>query len=254
MFGFVVWPARRFRMGEERMAGAPFFCAELPEAAPWRMKRLVRRIGRQMEKRRIARAVFPVNFPYMDLFCQQGILPASDLALRRAVAPELLLWKMRAAGIAPERAAVAVLAPASTAEVELLLRELAPRVRYLSLWAGGAGEQLAESLRWEQGVALRMTGRDALFSGVQGALLLENPRENENLPRITVPLWPGSEERISDFFSLPTIRGNPSPEQLLGALFAGGVIKKDAFLPPKVDREKKSIYNAVDSNTIVKIV
>jgi len=254
MFGFVVWPAEQFRMREDRIVGVPFFRVEIPRGGLWRIRRLVRRSVHQMEKRRIVRAVFPVEFPYLDLFCRQGILPASDLALRRTVAPGLLLWRMKTAGIVPEQSAAAVLAAAPTADVELLLRELAPRVRYLSLWAGGSGQELAERLRWERGIALRMTGRDTLFSGAQGALLLERPEADECLPQITVPLWPGSEDRISSFFPLPEIGGNPSPEQLLGALFSGGGIKKEAFLPPKVDREEKSIYNAVDSNTLIKIV
>ena len=112
-----------------------------------------------------------------------------------------------------------------------MLRELASKVRYLSLWAGAGSETLAEELRWELGLALRVVEPEDLFRGTQGALLLREPPPEAVLPTVALPLWEGSRGDVSPYFSLPQATGEPETEQLLAALFAAGGIKKEDFSP-----------------------
>ena len=232
MLGYIVYPAARFGTEEFRLAGAAFLRVELPARRPWRMERLIRRAVRRLGERGVRRAVFPVDFPYTASFAGRGVLPVSDLALRRAVAAETLLCRMAAAGEDPRRSAAALLAAAPTGEVGRLLRELAPRVRYLSLWAGAGSEGLAADLRWELGLALRVAPPPELFRGAEGALLLREPPPEAPLPAVSLPLWEGSRGDLTPYFSLPPAEGSPAPDQLLGALFAAGGIKKEDFSPP----------------------
>ena len=231
MFGYVVYPARRLVIEEQRLAGVTFLRVELPCRRPWRMGAAVRRAAGGMRARRVTRAVFPTDFPHQELFKRWGIEPVSDLALRREVAPETLAARLEAVGVQPERSAVAVLADGPTPQVEELLHRLAPRFRHLALWAGGREEELVRRLRWELGIALRVTEAPALFHGTQGALLLRQPPDRGALPDVALALWQGSRGDLTPYFSLPAIEGNPEPEQLLGALFAAGEIKKEDFTP-----------------------
>lgn len=232
MFGYIYCPAPRFAIEEIQVAGVPFLQVSLPERRAWRMRWLVRRSVKALRRHGCTQAVFPARFPWLELFTGRGIQPASDLALRRAVAVETLLARLTAGGLDPRHATVAVLAPSASSTVGELLRELSRKVRYLKLWAGGGGEELAHELRWEAGVAMQVVELRDLCRGVQGAVLLQEPPEGMLLPEASVKLWEGSTGDIAAYFPLPHPAGEPAQDQLLGALFAAGRIKKEDFSPP----------------------
>lgn len=145
MFGYIYYPAPRFALEEIQVAGVPFLQVALPERRGWRMRWLVRRAAKVLRRQGVHQAVFPENFSGLELFTSRGILPASDLALRRAVAVETLVSRLTEAGLDPRSSTVAVLAPAPTSTVGELLRGLSRKVRYLKLFAGGGGEELPTS-------------------------------------------------------------------------------------------------------------
>ena len=232
MFGYIYDPAPRFALEEIQVAGVPFLQVALPERRGWRMRWLVRRAAKVLRRQGVHQAVFPENFSGLELFTSRGILPASDLALRRAVAVETLVSRLTEAGLDPRSSTVAVLAPAPTSTVGELLRELSRKVRYLKLFAGGGGEELAHELRWEAGVAMQVVELRDLCRGVHGAILLQEPPEDLLCPDVSVALWEGSKGDLSAYFPLPHPAGDPAQDQLLGALFAAGRIKKEDFSPP----------------------
>jgi len=229
MFAYILWPAGRFKISEEPVAGLRFLVVRLPGCRDWQVKPMIRRALRELRRRQIDRAVFPREFPWQEFFAERGVLPVSNLPLRRAVAAETLLCRMAERGVEGAAATVAVLAERPAAEAARLLGELAPRVRYLSLWSGEGGKEIARRLRWETGVSLRLAEPPRLFRGAAGALRFSPPPEGSGVPELALELWPGSHGDAAPYFPLPELLGNPSQEQLLGALFVAGIIKKEDF-------------------------
>ena len=229
LLGYITYPAPRFDLEEIRVGGAAFWQVSLPAGWSWWTRWQIRWAAWRLRRLRVSRAVFPVDFPYTEVFARRGIAPVSDLALRRAVAVETLVSRLREAGLKPKRAAVAVYAAGPSSDVAELLRELAVQVRYLTLWAGGGGEELAHELRWESGVSIRVVEREDLFREAQGAVLLREPPPELTPPPASLALWEGSRGEAARYFSLPEAVGDPDPEQLAAALFAAGRLRKEDF-------------------------
>ena len=128
-----------------------------------------RRAARRLSGKRSITAVFEKGFPFTDIFAQYGIFQPPFHPLRCAAVRQIVCAALRAQGIFPQDAFLAVRADKGGEELERLLLSLAPCVRALALDAPGE-EELAARLLFRSGLALRKSclGADLTLSLAEG--------------------------------------------------------------------------------------
>ncbi len=117
-----------------------------------------KRAAKYLQKRHVRCAVFPMDYPYGEVFARCGILPPPEQPLRMAKAAEIVRCAMAQLGLAPERSRIALCANSQSAALEAAARELTKDVRYLTLCAPN-GERLARTLRWDCGATVHTVQR-----------------------------------------------------------------------------------------------
>lgn len=126
-------------------------------------KRRLRRAAGLMERAGVRTALFPEDFAAAALFESCGIRAATDSYLRTVMAAEIARRMMDARGYAPGETCIALLGDTMTPALRRTLMELALRVRYTLLSAGGGGGESCSVLRREYGVSvLRNAGEEQL--------------------------------------------------------------------------------------------
>ncbi len=225
-------------LGESRLPGGVFLTLRVREIAHPNHPLVRRRVlagAKRLRELGVRSAVFPMDFPYTQLFIRQGIVPVDTLPLRRRLAAPLVRRRLESMGLSPTQAVVAVSAERLSREAMDAVRLLALSFRYVLLWGGG-GEELARSLRREYGVSLLLgPSRDQLDRA--DALLLFSPRQDLALRNpVLYTLYPGGEAGAGRLpLQLPAavveqLDPNCDQEQMAAALYSLGGITAGSLL------------------------
>ncbi len=155
---------RAVRCGVKPICGVRFYEVYVQRSrSRFVEKRRLRRAARLMERAGVRRALFPEGFSETGLFESCGVQAAQDGYLRTVMAAEIARRMMDAQGFAPTETCVALIGDAMTPALRRTLMELALRVRYTLLSAGGGGGESCSVLRREYGVSvLRNAGEEQL--------------------------------------------------------------------------------------------
>jgi len=212
------------------------------------------RAAKLLARRGVREAVFPMDYPYLDIFERRGIFPVEVLPLYRAMAVPVMKRKMAALGFSPGTTTAAIAAERVTGDVERLLRELVLSVRYVELDAVG-GEEFCRQLQREYGISvLRRCGQGQPEADV--LLLLRAPKAEPRSP-IVLHLYDGERVlwRNGVDFALPgrlleQVEANCGQKQLLAVLLREGMLQNYQIPIMEVDITGKSYYNASTVNNI----
>lgn len=170
MYGYLTLYAPEEKRGKAVKCGAKSICGvRFYEVCVARSrsrfveKRRLRKAARLMERAGVRTALFPETFSETALFEYCGIRPAEDGYLRTVMAAEIARRMMEAHGCTPGETCIALIGDAMTPALRRTLMELALRVRYTLLSAGGGGGESCSVLRREYGVSvLRNPGEEQL--------------------------------------------------------------------------------------------
>jgi len=259
MVGYIVYTEenRGLRLKRRRIGGVVLLEVSLGKGGRLRERMNARRAAKELAKRRIREAVFPVDYPHGDLFARKGILPVDTLPLYRAMAPEIVKQRLRQLEFSAATTTAAITAERMTAEVGTILRELAMMVRYVMLSADG-GEELCAQLRREYGVSVIRQPQSSRIDGADVLLLLRPPeKELKQENPVLLHLYDGERvlQRNGITFSLPRrlleqVEENCDQKQLLQVLLREGMLQNYQIPIMEVDIPKKSYYNASTVNNI----
>lgn len=181
------------------------------------------------------RAVFPVDFPYTELFLRQGVAPVETLPLRRTLAAPLTRRRLEALGRSPTEAVVGLSGARMSRELWEAARTLALSYRYVLLDAPG-GEDLARELRREYGISLLLRPSADQLERADALLLFASRRDLTGENPILYTLYPGGEGGRGRLpLALPPALGdqaepNCDREQLAAALYAQGAVTLESLL------------------------
>ncbi len=237
MLGYIEYDGGRsaLRIVKEKRCGGTFLVAYTGcrAAGLFERKRADRAAG-MLREQGIRRAVFPVDFPFGDVFSHRGILPVDPQPLRIRLCPQIIRKRLAAALIDEREAVVAVAGDHVSAALEQTVRALVRDFRHVLLSVSG-GENLARELWQQQGAAVQLNpSRDRLESA--DALVLLAPRgELSGGNQVICSLYPGAAGRGKIDLSLPAalencVAANCSREQLAAALYSMGVLPIRKFL------------------------
>ena len=120
----------------------------------------MQRAAKWMEKNGVSTALFPIGFSDWKPFEKRGIRAADDQYLRSMTAGEILRCAMAKKNLRAAECRVAILGDCMSAPVQKALMEIALRVRYTMLSAGGGGGELCSVLRREYGVSVLRNVRE----------------------------------------------------------------------------------------------
>ena len=258
MIGYISYAVqgKAWAVEEKNLLGLRFLQVTLPGGRKVLGRWYASRAARAMEKLRIRQAVFPVDFPWQDLFIRRGILPVDTLSFHRRMAPQVVKKALADLGLSPGSSTVAVVGERMTGELEKILTELALQVRYLTLSMAWGGEEFCHSLHREYGVSVLQSPSREQLAQAQ-ALLLFAPWEGRAENPILLRLYDGELVTGSNgvTYGLPVklegeLEENCCREQVLAALLAAGILQNYQIPVIKVDREGKSYYNASTVNNI----
>lgn len=236
MFGYVEWTTetnrRRGIVLRERAILHLRFCSAVllrKEKTPeWILRRRVAAAAKQMQKLGISQAVFPDEFPYMEIFGRHGIQAVQTLPLYRSLAADLVRAAMEEGGLSSGKAVIAVCTDRLSMEVQKTVTELCIRNRYVLLSSTGDGEPLCRHLRREYGVSLVLT-EDPEQLGRADVKVLFIQKEDLNRDGIVLNLY---EEHAEDHRPLilnaeleEQVPAGCSRPQLFAALCQAGALR-----------------------------
>ena len=110
-----------------------------------------------LARRHVRLAVFPVEYPYTDIFARRGIVSPDVMRLDLACADQIALLALRQSGREAENANVALVSEQVCTQMHTTAHSLARAVRYLTLRAPDA-DALARVLRRDYGIAAKVVG------------------------------------------------------------------------------------------------
>ena len=99
--GYIIWGngSRKPALEERHLAGGRFAVLTMGACARPRgplARARAGRAARRLWESGVRRAVFPVDFPYTELFLRQGVAPVETLPLRRTLAAPLTRRRLEA--------------------------------------------------------------------------------------------------------------------------------------------------------------
>lgn len=237
MLGYIEYDGRRGALciAKEQRCGGTFLVAYTGCGAEgYLSRRRADRAAKMMREQGVRRAVFPMDFPFHDIFARRGILPVDPLPLRIILCPGVVRKRLAAAGCDEREAVVAVSGDCVSSALERTVRVLVREFRHVLL-SVPCGETLAANLWQQQGAVVQLApSRDRLERA--DALVLFAPRgdlRGEN--RVLCALYPGVSGRGRIEISLDTeeeknVAANCSREQLAAALYSMGVLSAHRLL------------------------
>ena len=143
----------------ERLGGLTLMTGELyvpPGLARWRLRRRIAGLERALTGLGIGRVVLPEGFPYQDRLAR--LHAVETLGFYRSNADVLALAALRAAGVEPARAAVALHGPWLCPALTRAAQRLCAQVRTLRIDVPEAGERYARWLQGEYGLPVAPAG------------------------------------------------------------------------------------------------
>ncbi|MEG2221375.1 MAG: hypothetical protein RRY95_01450 [Oscillospiraceae bacterium] len=238
MLGWIDWaetPEKRHRgvvMAERTLLGVRFLGVTLPGETghPLSQKRRAAMAARRLEKAGVTRAVFPKAFPHGEIFARHGVLPVSELPLRRELAAALTGFVMAQKGLSPGCATIGVVAERLSGDVLRTVTELCLHNRYVLLSVPYGGTEFCRGLRRSYGVSV-LENPDAGQLNRTDILLLFAPRPDLSPEKGTVlALYEGAENAFLWEPQLPSDWAESVPAtcemgQLLAALTAAGALR-----------------------------
>lgn len=117
---------------------------------PWRLRRRLRELRRQLARRGVRRLVLPEGFPYAEAFAGFGHVEA--LPLYRATADLLAMAALHREGTERRRAVVALSASRLCPELRSAAERLCPQVRGLAIDVPGDGARYSQWLHEQYGL------------------------------------------------------------------------------------------------------
>ena len=238
--GYIIWGngSRKPALEERRLAGGRFAVLAMGSCAQLRgplARARAGRAARRLWESGVRRAVFPVDFPYTELFLRQGVAPVETLPLRRTLAAPLTRRRLEALGRSPTEAVVGLSGARMSRELWEAARTLALSYRYVLLDAPG-GEDLARELRREYGISLLLRPSADQLERADALLLFASRRDLTGENPILYTLYPGGEGGRGRLpLALPPALGdqaepNCDREQLAAALYAQGAVTLESLL------------------------
>ena len=133
--GYIIWGngSRKPALEERHLAGGRFAVLAMGSCARPRgplARARAGRAARRLWESGVRRAVFPVDFPYTELFLRQGVAPVETLPLRRTLAAPLTRRRLEALGRSPTEAVVGLSGARMSRELWEAARTLALSYRY----------------------------------------------------------------------------------------------------------------------------
>lgn len=159
MYGYIQWTetVRRPVIMEKEIMRVRFHCVLMPKRRVFLQKKMISRAAALLNREGVIRAVFPEEFPWLELFAGEHIQPVDPIVLYRAVAAELVQYRLMSVGERGKGIAVAVCASGLTDEVRRTVVELCVRNRYVMLFTPGRNDEFCRKIRREYGVPLVQT-------------------------------------------------------------------------------------------------
>lgn len=229
MVGLLMWkpPGESGREKVERRSilGVPFATVFVekrgrgPEAF---LRRRVRSAAKRLRRMGIQEVILPRDFPFATLVEETGLRQVSVRPLAQLMASEMVDAGLEEMGITGSCVEIAVAAGGLSGAVVRTVTELCLRYRYVTLSVPSGGGALAEQLRREYGVALRLEepGKRA------AAAVYFDPGLPGAEPPVCLRLW---EESLPSEVLLPPSLEERLPQQpdrnrLLAALLRAGAV------------------------------
>ena len=214
----------------ERLGGLTLMTGELyvpPGLARWRLRRRIAGLERALTGLGIGRVVLPEGFPYQDRLAR--LHAVETLGFYRANADVLALAALRAAGVEPARAAVALHGPWLCPALTRAAQRLCAQVRTLRIDVPEAGERYARWLQGEYGLPVAPAGgrADVTVSFGPGGC------GQGRVLRLYEPFRPGRLRLHAKGVDLPADCDQP----LLALLWEEGAVKRDALYVRDGERE-----------------
>ena len=238
MMGMILWKSpvagkreKKVALTERSVLHMRFVCAEVvrgprtPEAV---LRRRVLAAAKKLHQSGVVRAVLPEEFPFVKELERCGIRPVSTLPLRRALAAEIVSWRLERLGLAGG-ARVAVAGEQLTGELVRTVTELSLRFRYVLLDLPYGGEELGRQLRREYGVSLLLGPSGEQLEGAEALVLFGERRDLKRKNPVVLELYEGGGKELPPLVLPPAmeerlIAGCDRP-QLLCALREAGAIR-----------------------------
>lgn len=238
MFGFVEWTQeskgrRGARIGERVIGGVTFLTLSLYREEKYRPLSLRHRSAagaKLLRKAGVTRAVFPRDFPFLEVFEKQGITQVEELFLRRELAAAFAAFVLAQKGVSPVSANVAVVTDRMSAEVMRAVTDLCRRNRYVLLAAPRSADFCRE-LRRSYGVSVLQDPTEEQLRRAD-VLLLFSPRPELLAPGGTVlPLYEGAEGTFawSAVLSGEALPAECDLSRLLAALREAGALRPECL-------------------------
>ena len=239
MLGLVCYRDAGEENGVRTLCGVRFCAVYVVRGGGLRAALSAKRAARYLKKHRVRCAVFPPDFSAGEAFARCGVLPPGEIALRRVMAPEIILCAMAQLGLAPENSRLALVSAAESAALETAARSLAHIVRYLTLCTPGGG-RIARTLRWDCGASVNMAP-----PGEPLCVGLAVTFDSATL-RCTCPVLRLEDETLGVCCRAPLPAGAErwDARQLLLALFAAGALKREEITVEAVELPAKTLQNA----------
>ena len=230
MVGLLMW--KKTKGGPGRGEGARRTVLGLPMAVvtvenPGRgselfLRRRVRKACKRMRRLGVRQVILPKDFRFSTVVEETGLQPVPTEPLRQRLAAKLVEAALADRGVTGSCVEIAVSAVRLTGEVVRTVTELCLRYRYVTLSVPGGGGALAERLRREYGVALRL---EPPGKGAAAAVYFDPDPVGEASP-VCLRLWePGRWEEV---LLPPEQEAELPPEadrgQLLSALVQAGAV------------------------------
>ena len=233
MYGYVEWTdkGRRIKPGVHSIAGLRMRSVSVPRkpgTPAFAVRRRCAAAAGLLSREGITRAVFPADFPHYAIFADHGVLPTDPMELWRALAAELVQFRLEQNGLQGRGVTVAVCADRLTDRVRRTVTELCIRNRYVILCAPERDDVLCRKLRREYGVPLVQTEDPAQLADAAVTVRF-SPGDDPADRGEVLELYPGGRPPDAAL-RLPEETEAHLPEtcdrmQLLTALFAAGAVR-----------------------------
>ena len=233
MYGYIEWTKemRRPAVAEREIQRLRFRCVAIPrrKGIPQLIqRRLVCRAAGLLHREGIVRAVFPKEFPWLEVFAQYHIYPADPMVLCRALAAELVQARLDACGQTGKGVTVAVSAQRLTEDVRRTVTELCIRNRYVMLAAPERDDGFCRKLRREYGIPLVQT-ENAEQLAKAAVVVRFSPEATYTQQQNVIDLFLGGIPLKETLCLLPELEAQLPGEcdrmQLLAALYGAGAVR-----------------------------
>lgn len=213
MFGLIAYRTEE-KPPEQVVDGVRFHTVQVAEGQGPRARLSARAAASALRRGGVHLALFPPEYPLIQLFARRGVVPPPSAPLFRAAAPAIVRRYMRQRGVDPRAAMVAFAAERITPELCRCVTELCGEIRYPALCVPEGGESLALSLRRNFGAAVRVGTVDAL------------PRPDLFVTFDDTPV-PGEALCLDETLDIQF--DDPRPVALLALLYRAGALDADAL-------------------------